>query len=72
MFHNARKELVQIQEVRRVKEQASLEEAAEFRQADPQWRPAENGFVHSLPEIDRYIATRQRLNRPPNPRTKAA
>jgi hypothetical protein len=55
LFHATRKELLQIQQARKAEEKASLEEAAAHRQADKTWSPEENGFVHSLDEIDRYI-----------------
>ena len=54
-FLATRKELAAIQAARKAEEKSSLEEAATIRRADPTWRPEENGFVHSLAQIDRYI-----------------
>jgi hypothetical protein len=64
LFMATRKELMLIQAARRAEEKASLEEASAHRKADPTWSPEENGFVHSLAEIDRYIKTQTYLNPP--------
>jgi hypothetical protein len=72
LFHATRKELMQIQAARKAEEKASLAEAAAHRQADKTWSPEENGFVHSLEQIDRYIKSQSHLVRPPGPTEIAA
>src|SRR5271163_4487269 len=80
LFYATRKELVQIQTERKTREKAGLEEAAQLRKAhkaarqpgEPEWQPAENGFVCSLQEIDRYIARQDLLSRLNKPLKTAA
>jgi hypothetical protein len=62
LFNTTRKELLQVQAERKLAEKEELETAAHFRQTSPStWQPAEDGFVCSLEEIDRYIARTERL-----------
>jgi hypothetical protein len=80
LFAATRKELIQIQAERKAAQKTQLEEAARLRKlckanrqpGEPEWQPAENGFVCSLEEIDRYIACNERFNRPAGTQKMAA
>ena len=80
LFTSTRKELVQAQTERKAREKAELEQAMQMRRADkatrlpeePEWQPHENGFVHSLAEIDRQITLHDRFSRPIKPQNAGA
>lgn len=61
LFNTTRRELLQIQTERKQSETEELATASKIRTADKSWHPAQDGFVCSVEEIDRYIARNERL-----------
>jgi hypothetical protein len=71
LFHSTRRELVQAQTERKQKADDEITLAAALRKNDletrlpdePAWDPKENGFVHSIAQIDDFLVQTKRLDR---------
>ena len=64
LFRETLKELISLQAARKTAEIEDLNKAAAYRKAmqtnNPTWQPAEDGFVHSLEQIDAFIQRDER------------